>query len=129
MSQWEDLDMDAKILSILRDVPDSADGHHLVRAYLTAYQIAIEFRNRHPDDFKRIGYPLGGAGTGQRNSLSQYIAQRLSARIGSGKLPEVEGGFLSNQHLKGIHFLAGEQEITSSLTGTGFTLSMFRLQI
>lgn len=36
MSQWDDLDMDSKILAILRDVPDSTEGHHLGRAYLTA---------------------------------------------------------------------------------------------
>lgn len=128
MSTWEILDMDSKILTILQDVPDSADGHHLGRAYLTAYQLAIEFRNRHPGDVEQIGYPIGGVGTGQRNSFSQYIAQQLSIRIRSGRLPEVEGGFLSNLHLKGIHFLAGEDEITSSLTGSGFTLSMFRLR-
>lgn len=129
MSLWDDLYMDAKILAILRAVPDSAEGHHLGRAYLTAYQIAIEFKNRYPEDFERIGYPIGGSGTGQRNSLSQYLAQQLSRRIKSGQLSEIEGGFLSNLHLKGIHFLDGEKEITSSLTGSGYTLSMFRLII
>ena len=128
MIKWEQFEMEERIRSILRDVPDSSDDHQLGRAYLTAYQIAIEFKQRYFEDFEAFLLPLGGAGIGQRNSFSQYIANQLSRRIGAGYLPEVEGGFLSNQHLKDIHFRDGEDEITSSLTDSGFTLSMFRLR-
>jgi hypothetical protein len=53
---------------------------------------------------------------------------QVSRNIAAGRLSEVEGGFLSNQHLKDICFDVGEQIIHSSLTDTGFTLSMFRLR-
>jgi hypothetical protein len=127
MSKWEQFEMEERILSILRDVSDTTEGHQLGRAYLTAYQIAIEYKQRHPEAFEAFGLPVGGRGIGQRDSFSRYIAHQLSRLIGGGHLPLVEGGFLSNQHLKDIHFWDGEEEITSSLTGSGFTLSMFRL--
>jgi hypothetical protein len=127
MSNWEEFDMEDRILSILRDVPDAAEGHQLGRAYLTAYQIAIEYKRRHLEDFEAFELPVGGRGIGQRDSFSRYIAHQLSIRIGGGHLPQIEGGFLSNQHLKDIHFWDGDDEITSSLTGSGFTLSMYRL--
>jgi hypothetical protein len=95
---------------------------------LTAYQIAIEFARLYPDDATKLGSPIGGAGTGQRNSLAQYLAGQLSRNIGAGQLPNIEGGFLSNQHLKDISFDVGTEIIHSSLTNTNFTLSMFRLR-
>jgi len=128
MSKWQELDIESKITQILRDVPDSASEHHLGRPYLTAYQIAIEFARLYPDDAAQLGFPIGGAGTGQRNSLAQYLAGQLSRNIGAGKLQHIEGGFLSNQHLKDISFDSGTEIIHSSLTNTNFTLSMFRLR-
>jgi hypothetical protein len=126
MTLWEDFNFEDRISEILREVPDSAENHQLGRAYLTPYQIAIEFKLRYPEDFERIDKPLGGIGTGQRNSLSQYIAQRLSALIGAGQLSNIEGGFLSNMHLSEIRFDDDGEPVVSSLTGTQFTLSMFR---
>jgi len=128
MSKWQELDIESKITQILRDVPDSASEHHLGRAYLTAYQIAIEFARLYPDDAAQLGFPIGGAGTGQRNSLAQYLAGQLSRNIGAEQLQHIEGGFLSNQHLKNISFDSGTETIHSSLTNTNFTLSMFRLR-
>ena len=49
MSFWQQHGIEEKVISILRDVPDTAEGHHIGRPYLTAYQIAIEFAERHPD--------------------------------------------------------------------------------
>ena len=128
MSKWQELDIESKITQILRDVPDSTSEHHLGRAYLTAYQIAIEFARLYPDAAAQLGFPIGGAGTGQRNSLAQYLAGQLSRNIGAGQLQYIEGGFLSNQHLKDISFDSGTETIHSSLTNTNFTLSMFRLR-
>ncbi|MBL8099979.1 MAG: hypothetical protein JNK81_12400 [Anaerolineales bacterium] len=126
MSQWQELDIENKITQILRDVPNSVPDHPLGRPYLTAYQIAIEFAQLYPHEAEQLGFPIGGAGTGQRNSLAQYLAGQLSRNI--GQLPHIEGGFLSNQHLKDISFDVGGETIHSSLTNTNFTLSMFRLR-
>jgi len=127
-SLWQDLDVENKIIQILRDIPDTAPEHHLGRPFLTAYQIAIEFADRHPDDVTRLDFPIGGVGIGQRSSLAQYLARQLSRNISSGQLTQVEGGFLSNQHLNDINFRSGDEIIQSSLTNTNFTLSMFRLR-
>jgi hypothetical protein len=127
MNYWREYDIETKVLKILADVPDSAEDHHLGKPFLTAYQIAIEFAQRHPDAVEALGYPVGGAGTGQHNSLTQYLAQQLSVRIRDGRIP-VEGGFVSNWHLNDIFFEHKGAVIRSSLTGTGFTLSMFRLR-
>lgn len=127
MSKWQQYDLENRITQILSTVHDSADDHHLGRAYLTAYQIAIEFANRYPDDFSALELPVGGAGTGQRNSLSQYFAQQLSRRINTREIKHIEGGFLSNLHLNHISFISDGSLLHSSLTDSGFTLSMYRL--
>ncbi len=128
MSLWQELNIEDKVTQILRDIPDAAPEHHLGRPFLTAYQIAIEFANRYPDDAARLGFPVGGTGTGQRNSLAQYLAGQLSRNISTGQMPHIEGGFLSNQHLSDISFRNDIETIHSSLTNTNFTLSMFRLR-
>lgn len=129
MSLWEDLDIANKVTQILSDVPDADSAHQLGRSYLTAYQLAIEYAKRHPDDVKEIGYGEKiGTGTGQHNSLAQYLALQLSRNIKAKKLPDIEGGFLSNLHLENVRFQYGTEIIQSSLTGTNYTLSMFRLK-
>ena len=127
MSNWQRYDLENRITQILSTVSDSADNHHFGRVFLTAYQIAIEFANRYPDDFSELDLPVGGAGTGQHNSLAQYFAQQLSRRINSGEIQHIEGGFLSNLHLNDISFISDGSLLHSSLTGSGFTLSMYRL--
>ncbi len=126
MSKWEDLHLEEKITNILSDDPYSTSDHHFGPAFLTAYQLAIEFARRYPADVVELGFPIGGEGTGQRNSLSQYLAGELSRNIRSGKIKHIEGGFLSNQHLKDITFNNEGATIRSSLTNTQYTLSMFR---
>jgi hypothetical protein len=125
-SLWAALEIGDKVKAILADV--DSEGHHFGRPFLTAYQIAIEFARRYPEEAAEIGYPVGGLGTGQRNSLAQYLANSLSRKIKGGHLPEVEGGFLSNLHLQDISFEADGGVIRSSLTGTDSQLSMFRLR-
>jgi len=127
MSKWQELNIEEKIIQILGDIPDAAPEHHLRRPFLTAYQIAIEFARRHPEDAEQLGLPIGGVGIGQRNSLAQYLAGQLSRNISARRLTGIEGGFLSNQHLNDISFDVDGEIIHSSLTGTSFPLSMFRL--
>jgi hypothetical protein len=128
MSKWHELGIAEKMIQILRDVPDADTEHHLGRPFLTAYQIAIEFARLYPNEMKGIGFPLGGTGTGQHNSLAQYLAGQLSRNIKAGNLEEIEGGFVSNQHLNDISFTVEGEIIHSSLTNTNFTLSLYRLR-
>ena len=128
MSRWSELGLTDKVVQILADVDDG--GHHFGRPYLSAYQLAIEVQDRFPDDFDAIGKPIGGSGTGQQDSLSQYLANELSKQIkAQGSAHPVEGAFLSNEHATQVSFrsTAGE-DITSSLVGGGFSMSLFRLR-
>lgn len=70
MSQWDTLQMDAKISQILA-VQSHDPDHHFGRPFLTSYQIAIAFHDRYPQDFQTIGKPIGGKGTGQQDSLEE----------------------------------------------------------
>ena len=126
MSHWQNLNIENKIIDILASVPPYEEGHHMGRPFITAYQLAIEYNHRHRGDQVILGLNVGGAGTGSRVSLAQYLARQLSQRILDGGSP-FEGGFLSNQHLKELVFDDDGRDVTSSLMGTPLTTSVFRL--
>lgn len=125
MSQWDALDMDSKISQILA-VQSHDPGHHFGRPFLTPYQIAIAFQERYPQDFQTIGKPLGGKGTGQQDSLAQYIALELSRRIRDTKIRNIEGRFLYRGNLENLRYEHNGQLIESS-SMQSYDLSMFRL--
>ena len=128
-SIWDANDLESKVIGLLASVEYVKSDHHLGRPFLTAYQLAILFKKQHPDDFERIGHEVGGKGSGFPHSLTSYLAGQLSVRIRSGELADrIEGGFLSNLGLKTIQFNDGGKTVTSSLTGSQFDLSMFRLR-
>lgn len=127
MNNWQDNHFERKIESILSDINYYKPDHHFGRPFITAYQLAIEFAQRFPDDFDHLGYQIGGEGIGERVSLAQYLAGQLSERIKTGKITSIEGCFLSNHHLSDIIFDNNGQQIKSSLTKTQIDLSMFRL--
>ena len=104
------------------------EGHHFGRPFLTAYQLAIEFDNRHHDIVTHLGKEVGGAGIGERTSLAQYLALQLSRLISDNPDYPIEGAFISNRDVRELSYNYGNNVITSSVTGTGYSLSMFRLQ-
>ena len=63
-----------------------------------------------------------------QNSLPQYIAKELSSRLKDGRITTMEGGFLSSHDLDDLSFSFGGQRILSSLTRSGYNLSLFRAQ-
>ena len=81
MNYWKALAIENKVTEILQEAPNALTAHHLGQPFLTAYQIAIEFEKRYPQEFKQLKLPVGGAGTGKHNSLAQYIAGQLSRNI------------------------------------------------
>jgi hypothetical protein len=127
MSRWEDMRFEERTRSILRDTQYIRPDHHMAPPFLTAYQIAIEFAHRFPDDFQRTGLQIGGQGIGEHNSLAQYIARELSRRIQNREIQDFQGSFLSNNHLTRVSFDSYGAPIDSSLTDSQFDLSMFRL--
>lgn len=113
---------------MLEDIEFYNPSHHFGRPFVPVYQLAILFKQRYPDEYNSFGRPLGGRGTGEQFSFTSYLAGQLSQRIGCGEITNIEAGFLSNARLQEIEFNDNGETITSSLTGSQFDLSMFRLR-
>lgn len=131
MSVWESHSVQDAVLEALGGVhSNNPGGHHFGRPYMTAYQLAIKVDAAHPGIKAALGVEVGGTGIGERTSLAQYLARELSRRINQAGLSyPVEGVFLSNEHLTALTFRTADgHEVTSSLTGTGYDLSLFRLR-
>ena len=127
MSIWDEHDLERKITDILSEIRPDDPAHHFGRPFLTAYQLAIEFARRFPQDVP-AGHQVGGRGVGQRYSLAQYLARELSRNMRDGRIRNIEGGFFSNLHLANVVFDNGGTDLESSLTDTPYDLSMFRLR-
>lgn len=125
MAQWDQLQMDARITQLL-DVQSHEPDHHFGRPFLTPYQIAIGFQQQYSVEYRTIGKPVGGRGTGQQDSLAQYIALELSRRIQDRRITNIEGRFLHRANLHTLQYEVDGQIIESS-TMQVCDLSMFRL--
>jgi hypothetical protein len=129
MSVWEDHDVENKVVAVLSDVHLVNDYHHFGRPYMTAYQLAIHLHARYPQVAEALGVRVGGAGTGERTSLAQYLARELSRRIKNDGNHRVQGAFMSNEAVRELVYEGGDgQAVISSLTRTSFDLSLYRLR-
>lgn len=132
MSIWESHAVLDAVVDALNEVHlNNPGGHHFGRPYLTAYQLAIKVDAAHPAIRSALDVPIGGAGVGERSSLAQYLGRELSRRIKQAEANNehypVAGAFISNEHLTELRYVtAAGQPLVSSLTGTGFDLSLFR---
>ncbi|MBD8871158.1 hypothetical protein [Nocardioides donggukensis] len=114
---------------------NNPQGHHFGRPFLTGYQLAIKVDAAHPEIRQALGPPneLGGEGTGVHHSFAQYLARELSRNIRrhveADEWYPVQGRFLSNEHVTELRYRDAQGlPRTSSLTGTGFDLALFRLR-
>lgn len=123
-SLWDELQLEDKIFQII-NVESHAPDHHFGRPFLTPYQIAISFKNLYPDDYRKIGKPVGGKGTGQQDSLAQYFALELSRRIKNGSISNIEGRFLHRKYLTSLQY-NDDGEVIESSAMQAYDLSMFR---
>jgi len=134
MSVWTERAVEAAVVGALGQLHlNNPDGHHFGRPFLTAYQLAIKVDSAHPEIRQALASELGGAGIGVHHSFAQYLARELSRRIRraseAGEGYPVEGAFVSKEHLVGLTYRATDgHEVTSSLTGSGYDLSLFRLR-
>jgi hypothetical protein len=126
MPHWDELQMYSKIIDILGDVQSHEPSHHFRRPFVTPYQIAIEFKQRFPNEYEKFGKPVGGLGTGRQDSLAQYIALQLSKRISNNTITNIEGSFLHRKYFLSLKYKDGKDEIEAS-SGLSYDLSMFRL--
>ncbi len=127
-SFWNRYDIEQKVVAILDSVAYTHPDHHFGRPFLTAYQLAILFKERFPEEYEMLGHTVGGRDSGVQFSLTNYLAGQLSSRIGRGEITDIEGCFLSNCRLLGIEFRDAGHTVTSSSTGSQFDLSMYRLR-
>lgn len=127
-SFWDDKNLGQKIADLLASVTYVEPNHHFGRPFLTAYQLAVLFKQRFPEDFDEFGHPLGGKGSGVQFSLTSYLARQLSGKIKNGEITNIEGRFLSNLQLLRIQFVDDGETVTSSLPDSQYDLSMFRLR-
>ena len=123
MSIWQDHAIESRIREILASVPDRR--HHFGRPFLSAYQIAIAFDQRHPQAAALIAKPVGGRHTGRHDSLAKYFANQLSGRIRNGQLPGIEGRYLNGRFLESLRYDNGGETVASSLGRAN--MSIFRL--
>ena len=125
-SKWGHYQLERLIVEILARVESRPEpSHHLGPPYLTAYQLAIELQDRHPDVANALGYPLGGLGIGHHSSLAQYLGRELSRRIHTKEITQIEGALLSDSHLAEVSFKHDGAQIKSSLAGMGFDHALF----
>src|SRR5579859_626492 len=103
-SKWDQYDIENKLIAIMSRVKNNKKSHPFKRPYLTAYQLAIAFAEAYPVETRAIGLPIGGQGTGQRNSLAQYLAGQLTQRIKSGHTTQIEGAFVSKNNISELRF-------------------------
>ena len=128
ISKWAQYNIEDKILEILSGKENT--GHHFGTPYLTAYQLAIEFdRKFHDEVVVHLDKEIGGVGTGVHTSLAQYLALELSRLIKGDPNYPIEGAFISNDFESGLTYLYNGRQIASSLTGSQYNLSMFRIRV
>ena len=125
MSLWDDREMELRVRRALRTVPRAPEGHPFGEPYVTAYQLAIAVERETPGTAEGLGKEVGGVGTGEHHSLTQYLANMLSRKLRDDPGYFVEGAFLSNED---VRVLGYDGDVESSLTGTPYLLSMFRLR-
>ena len=124
MSKWQRFEVEQRVREILADINYEDPTHHFGRPFITAYQLAIEFSNRFPDAFAGLELPIGGEGCGVQTSLPQYLARELSRNIRSGTIMDIEGAFISDQHIRHITFEHQGNLVPSSVAN----ISIFRLR-
>ncbi len=128
MSQWDSLNIQECVATILSRVPES-EHHFGGRPFMTAYQIAIEFAHDYPNQFLQLRKEVGGKDTGLRTSVSQYLANELSRKILARQITNIEGAFLSNRHINKLSFHNAPRDVESSISGNRASLSMFRYRV
>ena len=124
MSIWNDFNIEDHIRNILIEDAEGTQPHHFGNSFLTAYQIAIIFADRHPEEFDAIGKDIGGYGTEDSHSLTQYFARELSQRIENQGLTGIEGRYLSCGCQSTIEYQSRNSETVRATPNT--RLSMFR---
>lgn len=130
-SLWRQLDVETKVIDVLGSVEPTSSPRLGGRPFVSAYQLAILVDERYPEVRQALGdVPIGGAESGSRTSLAQYLAERVGAEIrGHSGNYRIEGATLSRMRLGELRFKTpGRDDIRNSNAEAGFDLSLFRLR-
>lgn len=122
--KWDRYGITALLRDILRTAPSDA-RYRSGRAFLTAYQLTIEFSNRHPQIAQAITPRTGGQGQGPY-ALTTYIARQLSDRIRRGVVTDIALSFLASSNLASLEFAGG---LRATTTQRNHASIMFRLTV
>ena len=112
---------------ILASCPEYEPDHPLGRPFMSAYQIAIRFAEKHPNHNLVRTLPLGGEGTGTHQSLTQRIARFLSQAIQDETAGNIEGGFISHDCVDDFSFHHKDGPVRVSTLTTAHAHSIFRV--
>lgn len=121
MSRWRDLGMQHLVHGILQEAPCHHPCGDFGKPFISAYQLACQFRILHPDTFHTLDMPLGGEGAGGR-TFTGYLAQELARSIRNGVAPELEGRWYYSGHVQ-VYDCSGE-----GVRATSTMVSVFRLR-
>jgi plasmid maintenance system antidote protein VapI len=127
MSQWEKFEVENKVTEILGSQTRNAKHPTAGRPFLTAYQLAIEFKRLFPAAFKELAIALGGEGQGPY-ALTTYLAGELAKRIKKDELPNIELAFLGKPHIATLNFDDAGTIVESTTHKGGWDTSLFRLR-
>lgn len=108
---WLHLKITDKIRQILNELPVDTYPYSSIttRVFLSAEQIAIELKQRYPDDFKDMSL----VGDDHSTSLPAYVNHWLPNVIDA---QDIELAFVYEQHLKSVTFDVQASASTSYLT-------------
>ena len=122
-SLWEKHSFLNKILEILPDEIWHKSSPHMGKPFLSSYQLAIEFANRHSSIVAEMNLQIGGKGIEEHVSLAQYISRGLSQAIANGN-SDIDGGFLTGHNAKA--WLFTNEKDNSVLEASTLDLSIWR---
>jgi hypothetical protein len=123
-SLWDQHNVTGLIRDILRSVPQHTQ-YSAGRPFMTTYQLAIEFANRHPQVASALAPSTGGQGQGPF-ALTTYIARWLPQRIRTQSEPDLELAFLAPLHLSTLECDNNGVPMAATTNQAGWNSTMFR---
>jgi hypothetical protein len=124
VSKWDQHNLTGLFRDILRSVPPEPT-YGVGRSFLTTYQLAVEFNNRHPQVIAALGQSIGGQGQGPY-AFTTYVAKELARRAGTADAPDIELRFLAPLHLSNLECDNNGEPMTATTPQAGWNTTMFR---
>jgi hypothetical protein len=126
MSMWEEFQVEQNVRQILAaQAVDTRYGAG--RPYLTAYQIAVEYKAGFRANFGNLQMQMGGARKGPYG-LPTYLARELAGRIKDGRIRDMQIAFLGYEHIKDLIFDDEGRDLKATTAQARWGTTLFRLK-